>query len=102
MRSAVSGLTTPRDKGIRVFYLSYNPPVPSWGTAMSFYRHFVERSDFEIFIATDSMELHQYEVPYRFLRFDVPKWLKRMQRTRFIVGFGSNNKQIAATFVLLE
>ncbi|HJY54249.1 MAG TPA: glycosyltransferase [Candidatus Udaeobacter sp.] len=99
MRSAVSGLTTPRDKRIRVFYLSYNPPVPSWGTAMSFYRHFVERSDFEIFIATDSMELHQYEVPYRFLRFDVPKWLKRMQRTRFYRWFWQYNQSIAGYFV---
>jgi len=38
----------PRDKRIRIFYLSYNPPVPSWGWAMSFYRHFVERVDCEV------------------------------------------------------
>src|SRR5262245_52228243 len=75
----VSDLITPVDKRIRVFYLSYHPPVPTWGTAMSFYRHFVGRDDFEIFVATDSAEVHQYEVPYRFLRFDAPKWLKRMQ-----------------------
>ena len=46
------------------------------------YRHFVERDDFEIFVATDSAEVEQYQVPYPFLRFDVPKWLKRMQHTR--------------------
>jgi hypothetical protein len=95
----VPGLTTPRDKQIRIFYLSYNPPVPSWGTAMSFYRHFVERSDFEIFVATDSAEVRHYEVPYRFLQFDVPKWLKRMQHTRFYRWFWQYNHSIAGFFV---
>jgi glycosyltransferase involved in cell wall biosynthesis len=88
-----------RDERIRIFYLSYNPPVPSWGTAMSFYRHFVERDDFEIFVATDSMEVQQYEVPYRFLQFDVPKWLKRMQHTRFYRWFWQYNHSIAGYFV---
>ncbi len=95
----VPGLTTPRDKRIRVFYLSYNPPVPSWGTAMSFYRHFVERNDFEIFVATDSADVQQYEVPYRFLRFDAPKWLKRMQHTRLYRWFWQYNHSIAGYFV---
>jgi glycosyltransferase involved in cell wall biosynthesis len=88
-----------RDKRIRVFYLSYTPPVPSWGTAMSFYRHFVERDDFEIFVATDSPEVEQYEVPYRFLRFDVPKWLRRMQHTRLYKWFWTYNQLIAGYFV---
>src|SRR3989475_12768496 len=76
------GLTMPRDKRIRVFYLSYTPPVPTWGGAMDFYRHFVERNDFEIFVAPDSAEVQHYEVPYQFLLFDVPKRPKRMLRTR--------------------
>jgi hypothetical protein len=92
-------LTTPRDKRIRIFYLSYNPPVPSWGTAMSFYRHFVEQDDFEIFVATDSADVQQYEVPYPFLRFDVPKWLNRMQHTRFYRLFWQYNQSIAGYFV---
>src|SRR5438105_8096563 len=95
----VPGLTTPRDKRIRVFYLSYHPPVPSWGTAMSFYRHFVERNDFEIFVATDSMEVQEYDVPYRFLQFDAPKWLKRMQHTRFYRWFWHYNQSMAGYFV---
>ena len=95
----VPGLTTPSDKRIRVFYLSYHAPVPTWGTAMSFYRHFVERDDFEIFVATDSAEVEQYDVPYRFLRFDVPKWLKRMQHTRFYRWFWQYNQSIAGYFV---
>jgi len=92
-------LTPPRDKRLRVLYLSYTPPVPSWGTAMSFYRHFIERNDFEIFVATDSAEVQQYEVPYRFLRFDVPKWLNRMQHTRFYRWFWQYNQSIAGYFV---
>ena len=88
-----------RDKRIRIFYLSYHPPVPTWGTAMSFYRHFVERDDFEVFVATDSAEVQQYDVPYRFLRFDVPKWLNRMQHTRFYRWFWQYNQSIAGYFV---
>src|SRR6266550_2815047 len=94
-----SDLPRPRDKRIRVFYLSYQPPVPTWGTAMSFYRHFVERNDFEIFVATDSMEVQEYDVPYRFLKFDIPKWLKRMQHTRFYRWFWQYNQSIAGYFV---
>jgi glycosyl transferase family 4 len=88
-----------RNKRIRVFYLSYTPPVPSWGGAMSFYRHFVERSDFEIFVATDSAEVQQYNVPYPVLQFDVPKWLKRMQHTRLYRWFWQYNQSIAGYFV---
>jgi Glycosyltransferase Family 4 len=89
----------PRDKRIRIFYLSYHPPVPSWGTAMSFYRHFVDRNDFEIFVATDSAEVEQYNVPYPFLQFAVPKWLNRMQHTRFYRWFWHYNQSIAGYFV---
>jgi glycosyltransferase involved in cell wall biosynthesis len=76
-------VTASRHKPIRVFYLSYTPPVPSWGGAMSFYRHFVERDDFEIFVATNSPEVEQFDVPYEYYRFDLPRWLDRMLRTRF-------------------
>src|SRR5438067_3493984 len=93
------GLTMPRDKRIRVFYLSYTPPVPTWGGAMSFYRHFVERNDFEIFVATDNPEVQQYQVPYRFLRFDVPKWLNRMLHTRLYKWFWHYKQLVAGYFV---
>jgi hypothetical protein len=79
----VLGPTTPRCKRIRVFYVSYTPPVPSWGGAMSFYRHFVEHSDFDLFVATDSPDVQRYEVPYLYHRFNAPRWLDRMLRTRF-------------------
>jgi hypothetical protein len=97
--SYVLDLSIPQKRRIRVFYLSYQPPVPSWGTAMSFYRHFVERGDFEIFVATDSAEVQQYELSYRFLRFDVPTWLKRMQHTRFYLWFWQYNQSVAGYFV---
>jgi hypothetical protein len=93
------GPEMPCNKRMRVFYLSYHPPVPTWGTAMSFYRHFVERNDFEIFVATDSVEVEQYRGPYRFLRFDVPMWLKRMQHTRFYRWFWQYNQSVAGYFV---
>jgi len=89
----------PINKRIRVFYLSYHPPIPTWGTAMSFSRHFVERSDFEIFVATDSAEVQEYDVPYPFLRFAAPKWLTRMQHTRFYRWFWQYNQSIAGYFV---
>jgi Glycosyltransferase Family 4 len=93
------GPELPCDKRMRVFYLSYHAPVPSWGTAMSFYRHFVERNDVDIFVATDSPEVQQYDVPYPFLRFAVPKWLKRMQHTRFYLWFWQYNQSVAGYFV---
>jgi hypothetical protein len=96
------GLTTPRDKRTRVFYLSYTPPVPSWGGAMSFYRHFVERNDFDIFVATDSSEVQQYDVPYRFLRFDQPEWLNRMLHTRVYRWFWHYKQLISGYFVPQE
>src|SRR5437868_1110495 len=92
-------LNMARDNRIRIFYLSYHPPVPASGTTMSFYRHFVERDDFEVFVATDSAEVQQYDVPYPFLRFDVPKWLNRMQHTRFYRWFWQYNQSIAGYFV---
>jgi glycosyltransferase involved in cell wall biosynthesis len=88
-----------RDNRLRVFYLSYTPPVPTWGGAMSFYRHFVERNDFEIFVATDSAEVEEYQVPYAFLRFDVPTWLNKLLHTRLYKWFWSYKQLMAGYFV---
>lgn len=95
----VQDLTTSSDKPIRVFYLSYTPPVPSWGGALSFYRHFVERNDFEIFVATNSPEVEQYDVPYAYYRFDLPRWLDRMLRTRFYRWISIYQHLVAGYFV---
>ena len=49
---------------------------------MAFYRHFVERGDFELFVATTEMRLPELNTPYNYLLFDQPKWLDRLLRTR--------------------
>ncbi|MCX6595985.1 MAG: glycosyltransferase [Acidobacteria bacterium] len=67
---------------MRIFFLSYTPPLPSWGSAMTFYRHFVERPDFETFVATNSDQVHQYTITYRPLLFQVPALWRRLTRTR--------------------
>jgi hypothetical protein len=33
----------------RILFVGFTPPIPTWGTSMAYYRHFVERKDFEIF-----------------------------------------------------
>jgi hypothetical protein len=95
----VLGSTTPQHKRIRVLYLSYTPPVPSWGGAMSFYRHFVEHSDFDLFVATDSADVQRYEVPYPYQRFNAPHWLDRMMRTRLHRWISIYQHLIAGYFV---
>ena len=67
----------------KVFFLSFIPPLPAWGSAMTFYRHFVERNDFEVRIATDSADVRNYQLPYEPLMFDLPASWKRMRNTRF-------------------
>jgi glycosyltransferase involved in cell wall biosynthesis len=67
----------------KVFILSFIPPLPAWGSAMTFYRHFVERNDFEVRIATDSADVGNYDLPYEPMMFDLPRWWKRMRNTRF-------------------
>jgi hypothetical protein len=67
---------------MRIFFLTPIPPMPTWGTAMAFYRHFVERHDFEIAVATDNQQVLEFPVPYPITFVEVPAWLKRLQRTR--------------------
>jgi Glycosyltransferase Family 4 len=66
----------------RVFFLTYYPPIPTMGGAMAFYRHFVERNDFDIFVATDDEGILKYNPPYQLLLFKQPAWLERLLRTR--------------------
>lgn len=67
---------------MRVFFLSFTPPLPSWGGSMTFFRHFCERNDFDVCIATNSPFLDDYELPYTPIRFDLPNWWQRLNRTR--------------------
>jgi len=69
---------------IRVFYLSYTPPVPTWGGAMAFYRHFVERADFEIAVATNSAHFSLKSPPYPVMFFSPSRIVQRLFRTRLL------------------
>jgi hypothetical protein len=72
----------PKPRKMRVFFLTYYPPTPTMGGAMAFYRHFVEREDFEIFVATDDENVLKYNPPYEVLVFKQPPLLERLLRTR--------------------
>jgi len=67
---------------MRVFFLTSTPPIPSWGGAMAFYRHFCERPDFKISVATNNPDIFKYEVPYQFSYFSTNKIWQRIVRTR--------------------
>src|SRR6266513_123941 len=66
----------------KVFVLSSTPPLPTWGGAMAFYRHFVDRSDFEIFVATDEPQVSNYSASYPSLVFKPTRLVGRLCRTR--------------------
>jgi glycosyltransferase involved in cell wall biosynthesis len=75
-------MTNQPSKKPRVFFLTYYPPTPTMGGAMAFHRHFVERDDFEIFVATDDPRLLNYNPKFPVLLFRQPRWLDRLMRTR--------------------
>lgn len=59
---------------------------------MTFYRHFIERNNFETFVATNSHHVDEYDLPYQPALFQAPFWWRRLQNTRlhrWIVGFQS-------------
>ncbi|MFN5961836.1 MAG: glycosyltransferase [Verrucomicrobiota bacterium] len=74
-------VSPPREK-LRIFYLSYCSPTPTWGGAMAFYRHFIERPDFETMVATNVPNFPQELVSYRPFRYDSSRLRRRLLRTR--------------------
>jgi len=68
----------------RLLYISYTPPIPTWGGAMAFYRHFIERKDFEIKVITSSSELLAEPLSYQPLRFGLSPLSQRIFRTRLL------------------
>lgn len=68
---------------LRILIISPIPPMPSWGTAMIFYRHFCDRSDFEIRVITDNTQILGYKIPYPYLLISKGKIWSRLSRTRF-------------------
>lgn len=50
---------------------------------MTFYRHFIEKTDFEVRVATDCLDFQKYDLPYKPFVFQVPTWWNRIRNTRF-------------------
>ena len=48
---------------MRILFIT-NTPLPTQGGAMTFFRHFVERDDFEIAVVTDDKSIKQHNVVY--------------------------------------
>ena len=86
----------------RIFFLTYYPPAPTSGGAMAFHRHFVERGDVDLFVATTEARLPQYEPSYPYLIFDQPAWLERMTRTRLGPWFDSFKDLVLGNFIPKE
>jgi glycosyltransferase involved in cell wall biosynthesis len=97
---AGQGLATNRPgSALRVLFLTSTAPVPTWGGAMAFYRHFVERSDFAVLVATDDAQVDQHTLPCPVYRFSAPKWLERAGRTRLGLWAHSLKHLAAGRFV---
>jgi glycosyltransferase involved in cell wall biosynthesis len=72
---------------LRVLYLSFVPPTPTWGGAMAFYRHFFERPDFEVKVVTNCGRFPAVTVPYQPLLFGPSRLTDRLMRTRLLPWF---------------
>lgn len=59
-------------KKIRVFYVSYTPPMPTGGGAMAFYRHFCERDDFELQVVVNRGLPDGFHLPYSTISIETP------------------------------
>ena len=66
---------------------------------MAFHRHFVERNDVDLFVATTEMKLPDYSPPYPYVLFDQPAWLERLTRTRFGPWFDSLKDLLLGNFI---
>lgn len=69
---------------MRILYISFTPPIPSWGGAMAFYRHFVERPDFELKVATNCPNFPLESVPYQPVLFNNHRLVNRLFHTRLM------------------
>lgn len=80
---------------LRVLYLSYTPPTPSWGGAMAFYRHFLERTDFEIKVITNCDHFSARSVSYQPVLFGPSQLTCRLFKTRLMPWFYGPHSLIA-------
>lgn len=68
---------------MKILLITNTPPIPSWGGAMTFFRHFCEKKDFEIQVITDNTDILKYEVPYEYQIVNHGKIFQRLSKTRF-------------------
>lgn len=66
----------------RLFFLTNLPPRPSFGSSMLFYRHFVQRQDFDLFVATDDQDYFSNDPAFPGLFISRSKIIERLMRTR--------------------
>lgn len=65
----------------RVFFVTTNPPINDMGACTLFYRQFVERDDYELFVVTDRPDFSSDNIPY--LIYEHPRIIRRLMKTRF-------------------
>ena len=51
---------------------------------MTFFRHFIERKDFDTLVLSNSRLLDDFSLPYIPVKFNLPSWWQRCSRTRFL------------------
>lgn len=51
---------------------------------MTFFRHFIERDDFDTLVLTTSRHVDEFSLPYEPLRLQLPPWWDRACRTRLL------------------
>ncbi len=76
--------TEPLKRRIRILYVSFIPPTPGMGTAMAYYRHFVERNDFELKVVTNLDPFPFASVPYKPVVFGRNRVRNRLFKTRLM------------------
>lgn len=72
---------------LKVLYISYAAPAPTWGGAMAFYRHFFERNDFETLVATYRGAFPKDSVSYSPVFIAQNRILTRLCKTRLLPWF---------------
>jgi glycosyltransferase involved in cell wall biosynthesis len=69
------------------------------GGAMAYYRHFLERQDVELLVATDDPRVLYYKLPCPVHVFDQPKWLERLCTTRLSYWAHAYRHFVAGNFI---
>ena len=66
---------------------------------MTFFRHFIERPEFDVLIVTTSNQVDEFELPYTPIRTSLPRWWLRFTRTRLAPAFHGFSQLYGALFL---